>query len=120
MHNINTVDRLLRALLGIVLLELAFFWLGGLGQLLAYVGGAVLLSTSVFRFCPLYRMLGISTQSGTSSGTGRAWTVGGTILLLAVVGDVYLPTFLNFVKLGVNILKVVGCSHVIGCFAHKV
>jgi len=47
MRNLNTVDRLLRALLGVVRLELAFFWLGGLWRLLAYVAGAALLSTSM-------------------------------------------------------------------------
>ena len=41
MNNLNTWDRLIRALLGLVALEAAYFWLAGNGQLAAGVVGAM-------------------------------------------------------------------------------
>jgi VIT1/CCC1 family predicted Fe2+/Mn2+ transporter len=64
--NIGTIDRVLRALIGIALLALA---LGGFVPALA-VGapkwiavavGVVMLATAGLRFCPLYRIFGIRT-----------------------------------------------------------
>ena len=64
--NIGTFDRVLRALIGIALLALAF---GGFVPALA-VGaprwiavaiGVVMLATAGQRFCPLYRIFGIRT-----------------------------------------------------------
>ena len=46
MTNLNTLDRLLRVLLGLAVLELAFFWLAGLAQIGAWLAGAVLLGTA--------------------------------------------------------------------------
>ena len=70
MTNVGTVDRLLRALVGLVLIALPF--IGGAEQLgsFAYGGslwwvpvavGLVALATAAMRFCPLYRVLGIRT-----------------------------------------------------------
>ena len=70
MNNLNTWDRLIRALLGLVALELAFFWLAGGLQMAAHVVGAVLLVTALIRFCPLYKLAGIGT-SGIKKGFGK-------------------------------------------------
>ncbi|MEI4234634.1 YgaP family membrane protein [Roseovarius sp. D22-M7] len=64
--NIGTIDRALRALLGLVLLVTA---LGGLAPVfdagavkwIAVAVGAVLLATAGMRICPLYTVLGIRT-----------------------------------------------------------
>lgn len=68
MANVGSVDRVLRALVGIVLLLLPFIpasaaALAGLGGWIwaLPVVGAVLLLTAIFRFCPAYRLLGIRT-----------------------------------------------------------
>ncbi|RXV61253.1 DUF2892 domain-containing protein [Roseovarius sp. A46] len=64
--NIGTVDRVLRALIGLALLAMAF---GGFVPALA-VGapkwiavavGVVMLGTAGVRFCPLYRIFDIRT-----------------------------------------------------------
>lgn len=68
MANIGSVDRILRALVGIILLLLPFIpasaaalaGLGGWIWTLLVVGG-VLLLTAIFRFCPAYRLFGIRT-----------------------------------------------------------
>ncbi|MDO5528250.1 MAG: DUF2892 domain-containing protein [Paracoccus sp. (in: a-proteobacteria)] len=65
--NIGTNDRLLRVLVGAVLLILA---LGGWliaapgARWLAGLAGALLLVTGALRFCPAYKMLGVSTDDG--------------------------------------------------------
>jgi hypothetical protein len=57
MTNEGTLDRTIRIVLGIALLSLAFV---GPHTPLGYVG-AVPLFTGLVGFCPLYRVLGIST-----------------------------------------------------------
>ncbi len=64
--NVGTIDRVLRAALGIVLLYLAF--LSGLSLFAepvfkygAAVVGVVMLATSTLKICPLYSMFGIKT-----------------------------------------------------------
>ncbi|MFL4471133.1 DUF2892 domain-containing protein [Tateyamaria armeniaca] len=64
--NVGTPDRLLRAILGLVLivaplLNMPAIWSS---PVLAYGSmgvGLVLVLTALFRFCPLYRVLGLST-----------------------------------------------------------
>ena len=64
MKNMNRIDRFLRLLLGVALLEAAFFWWAGAPRLIAYAAGAVMVFTSTFGFCPLYRLLGRAGQQG--------------------------------------------------------
>lgn len=57
--NEGSIDRVVRVLVGSVLLSLVFFgpqtWLGLIG--------IVPLLTGVVGFCPLYRVLGLSTRA---------------------------------------------------------
>ena len=62
--NIGTVDRAIRAIVGII--AIAAFALGmveGTLGIVALVVGAVMLGTSVISWCPPYALLGISTCS---------------------------------------------------------
>lgn len=67
-HNVGTVDRAVRTVLGLAAVVWAFSVgvASGVGIALVVVA-AVLLVTAAIGFCPLYRLLGIST-----SGTGHA------------------------------------------------
>ncbi len=61
--NENTWDRVVRVVLGIILL---YIWLGSvvsgtLGVILGIIG-IILLITGVVGFCPLYKVLGLSTK----------------------------------------------------------
>ncbi len=62
-HNVGTVDRAVRAVLGLAAAVWAFSVgvTSGAGIALVVVA-AVLLVTSAIGFCPLYRLLGISTH----------------------------------------------------------
>ncbi|MDO4451142.1 MAG: DUF2892 domain-containing protein [Moraxella sp.] len=55
--NLHSIDRTIRIILGIVLIGLAITGvIGWWGYL-----GVIALATGAMKFCPLYRLLGIST-----------------------------------------------------------
>ncbi len=58
--NVGTVDRLARVLVGLALLSLVFVLNGNIRWL--GLIGVVPLATAAFRFCPLYRLVGLSTS----------------------------------------------------------
>lgn len=64
--NVGTIDRAVRVLLGLALIVAPLINLFGIwsSQLWGYgamVVGAILVLTAVFKICPIYRVLGIST-----------------------------------------------------------
>jgi hypothetical protein len=61
--NMGTIDRGLRAIVGIALLAGAFVlgWFGGWMVWAAVVVGVVMLATSAMGNCPAYSILGIKT-----------------------------------------------------------
>lgn len=68
MENVGSRDRMLRFAGGIVLVAAPFlppfadfFAALGLWKFAVVAAGAVLIGTAAFRFCPAYRLLGIST-----------------------------------------------------------
>ena len=92
--NLIPLDRLIRALVGIALLELAFFWLVGGLQIGAYVIGAVLLLTALVRFCPIYRILGLQINySQKPKPSALSFALAVTLLLIAVVAGSYASSF---------------------------
>lgn len=64
--NVGKIDRIIRLVLGVVLLILPFVTNIGLfqsstGTVISVLVGLILIATSTMRFCPLYRILGIQT-----------------------------------------------------------
>lgn len=59
--NESSLDRIIRAVLGIVLFALTFTMLTGIWQIVAGVLGVVMLVTAAVGFCPLYKIVGMST-----------------------------------------------------------
>jgi len=64
--NVGAIDRILRALLGVVLLYLAFAsglpaFEGGFIKYAAAVVGVVMLVVAAVRFCPIYALIGVRT-----------------------------------------------------------
>ena len=55
--NVGTIDRIVRAVLGLVLLSQVFV---GLETPWGWIG-VILLATAAFRFCPAYRLFGLRT-----------------------------------------------------------
>lgn len=65
-QNLGSIDRIIRALLGVVLLAAPFasglaVFNGTGATLIAVIAGIVMLGTSTIKFCPLYRIFGIRT-----------------------------------------------------------
>ena len=62
--NESRLDRIIRGLLGVALLLVAFLAVpAGALQIVLAVIGVVLVVTGAVGFCPLYRILGLSTKS---------------------------------------------------------
>ncbi len=64
--NLGRTDRIIRFIVGLVLLlaplaNIPPIWSSGMAATLVMIVGAVLMITSVLRFCPLYRLVGLST-----------------------------------------------------------
>ena len=57
--NVGSVDRVVRVVVGLALLSLLFV-LNGNARWFGLIG-VVPLATAAFRFCPLYRLVGLST-----------------------------------------------------------
>lgn len=56
--NINSIDRVLRLIIGISLLALVFW---GPKTYWGYLG-IILIVTAFINFCPLYKLIGVSTK----------------------------------------------------------
>jgi hypothetical protein len=66
--NLGTIDRVVRIILGIVLLAAPFvtgmgLFESGLATAISVILGLVMFATSSMKFCPLYRIFGIRTCS---------------------------------------------------------
>jgi hypothetical protein len=91
MKNILPIDRFLRLLLSVVLLEAGFFWTSGVPQLLAYLAGAVMLVTGAISFCPIYKVIGVGPSAASCSRMPALWVrvVAVLVLLGAVMAGSY-------------------------------
>lgn len=59
--NESNLDRIIRAVVGVVLLYLGFAILSGTVAFVADVVGVILLATAAIGFCPLYALFKLST-----------------------------------------------------------
>jgi len=91
LKNEGTVDRLVRLLIGEVLILGAFFWFGGVWQIVFYVAGIVSLFTSITGFCGLYKVFGIKTFRTESKPTSVYVKAIFAVLfvIIALVGSYY-------------------------------
>jgi hypothetical protein len=65
-HNVGTTDRTLRLIAGLILLALTWIapiavFHGATAVWIVTVVGLIMVGTALFRFCPLYRLLGMNT-----------------------------------------------------------
>lgn len=62
--NMGKNDRAIRAVVGVLLLVFAFFFVGGGFAWLLGLLGVIALATSALKFCPAYTALGMKTTDG--------------------------------------------------------
>ena len=64
MANVGGIDRILRAIVGIAIIVWSVmagnFW---------WILGAIILATAVFKFCLLYKLLGVSTDKAQGNAS---------------------------------------------------
>ena len=61
--NEGPIDRLIRALIGVILIIGAYFWLAGWLQILIFIFALISLVTAATGFCGLYSLLKINTNA---------------------------------------------------------
>ncbi len=66
--NVGGMDRIVRAILGIVLLALGIWALQNVLQWVAIIVGAILLITALVSFCPIWSLLKINTAKKEAEG----------------------------------------------------
>lgn len=64
--NEGNLDRIIRVIVGIVLLLLAFYRLNGILQIIVYVAALAMFVTAATGFCGLYKLLKINTDKKTN------------------------------------------------------
>lgn len=72
MQNVGTPDRIIRLILGALLIIAPFvtgwaIWASVIALWVSVVVGAVLIATALFSFCPIYAALGLSSKRKTVS-----------------------------------------------------
>ena len=81
--NMGNPDRIIRALLGIGLLQTGYFWLIGTWQIAAFAAGTVMVATALMGICPLYRIFGISSLGTNAMAQSKTTVAAGVLLVLA-------------------------------------
>jgi hypothetical protein len=60
--NESTLDRIIRAVAGTIIFYLAYSSFSGMGALIGYIVGAVLIFTAITGYCHMYKILGFSIK----------------------------------------------------------
>jgi hypothetical protein len=60
--NMGKSDRIIRAIVGIIALLVAFVWVSGALQIVLWILGGILLLTAIVGLCPLYSIFHFSTK----------------------------------------------------------
>jgi len=95
MKNEGSMDRGIRAIVGEVLFLGGFFWLGGTGQIVAYVLSAATFFTVISGFCSFYRIFGINTCAVGRPVPGYLRAVFVVAFLVIAVGGAYASIFFS-------------------------
>jgi Protein of unknown function (DUF2892) len=85
MKNMNSLDRIARLFIAIIIAELSFFWLGGSLSIIGYVLAAIMVITSFVGFCPLYKPFGICSLKKDSVSLKKKGIIITIILLLGLL-----------------------------------
>ncbi len=94
--NENVLDRIMRLVAGVAFFQLAFFWQGGIAQIVLYGLSAVMLFTAAVGFCPLYRVFKLSTYRAEAKPLGKTGLALALLLIVALMaGGSYASDFFS-------------------------
>lgn len=92
--NEGSIDRIIRIVLAEIFVLLAFFWFGGIAQVILYVFAAVMLLTGVFGFCGAYTLIGLNTGTVSEKPVSkRAWSILALLSVGILIGGGYASDF---------------------------
>ncbi len=60
--NENNVDRIIRVIVGLILIAVGFWAMGGTAGIIVGIIGFVSLLTGILGYCPVYGLFGFSTK----------------------------------------------------------
>ncbi len=93
--NEGVLDRLIRVVLAEIFFILAWFWFGGVTQVILYILGLVMIITSAISFCGLYKIFGFSTNKNEKKLSKIVMVIFAIIFLLVAIGGTYASSFFS-------------------------
>jgi Protein of unknown function (DUF2892) len=93
MKNVHLIDRYLRLVLGVMLALLGYFWLASPWSWLAFVAAIAMFGTAIFRFCPIYRLLGVKSSTDVKPLGALSSGLALVVLAALIVGGGYGSAF---------------------------
>lgn len=91
--NEGVIDRLIRVILAEVFFLLAWFWFGGVAQIVFYILGFMMLITAIMGFCGLYKIFGFSTNKTNKKTSNIVFVVLAIVFLIVAVAGSYYSNF---------------------------
>lgn len=96
MKNIGNLDKSSRSLVGLIAFLAAFFWLGGVWQIILYIVAIIMFGTAITAICPLYVLLHINTTKEDLEKTSKkAGIIFSIIFLVILIGGAYASNFFS-------------------------
>ncbi|MHB8903538.1 MAG: YgaP family membrane protein [Patescibacteria group bacterium] len=93
--NEGALDRLLRVALAEIFFILAWFWFGGVTQIVLYVLSLMMVVTAGMGFCGVYKIFGYSTNKNEKKLSKIVMVVFAIIFLLVAIGGAYASSFFS-------------------------
>lgn len=93
--NEGVLDRLIRILLAEIFFILAWFWFGGITQIILYVLGLIMIITAAIGFCGLYKIFGFSSNRSEKKLSKIVLAVFVILFLIIAIAGTYASSFFS-------------------------
>jgi hypothetical protein len=70
-HNVGTVDKVVRIVIGLVLIVVAYLYTAGIAMYVLYILGIIALVTAFTGFCGLYTLMGWNTTCEVKKASAK-------------------------------------------------
>lgn len=93
--NEGVLDRLVRIALAEIFFIIAWFWLGGIMQIILYVLSLIMVITAGMGFCGLYKIFNFNTNKNEKKLSKMVMVFFAIIFLLIAIGGTYASSFFS-------------------------